>query len=62
MTTQPLTLVLLAPATFAPPFALWLRRMRTRAALRELETRGLEDIGLTEAERQRECAKWLWSA
>jgi uncharacterized protein YjiS (DUF1127 family) len=39
--------------------AIWRRRMSTRAALRELEPRLLADIGRTEKERRRECAKWF---
>jgi uncharacterized protein YjiS (DUF1127 family) len=41
---------------------IWLQRTRTRAALRELDARALADIGRSEAERQRECAKWFWEA
>ena len=39
---------------------LWLRRLRTRRALRELDARSLVDVGLTERQRQAECAKWPW--
>jgi uncharacterized protein YjiS (DUF1127 family) len=42
--------------------ALWLRRIVTRSRLRELDARLLEDIGCSEEERQRECAKWFWQA
>lgn len=53
------------PTGFAMPavagtLALWLRRMSTRRALRELDRRQLADIGRTEAERRVECAKWFW--
>jgi uncharacterized protein YjiS (DUF1127 family) len=41
---------------------LWLQRMSTRHHLRELDARQLEDIGCTEQERWRECAKWFWQA
>ncbi len=41
-------------------FILWLRRMRTRRHLRALEGHRLRDIGISEAERHRECAKWFW--
>ena len=44
------------------PVGTWLRRMRTRPSLRELDARALADIGLSEAERQRECARWFWQA
>jgi uncharacterized protein YjiS (DUF1127 family) len=40
--------------------AIWRRRMSTRAALRELDGHLLADIGRTEKERRRECAKWFW--
>ncbi|MBI3451807.1 MAG: DUF1127 domain-containing protein [Rhodospirillales bacterium] len=40
--------------------AIWLRRLRTRRRLRELEPRLMADVGITEAERRRECAKWFW--
>jgi uncharacterized protein YjiS (DUF1127 family) len=40
----------------------WRRRHLTRRALRELDARRLADIGRTEAERRRECAKWFWQA
>jgi uncharacterized protein YjiS (DUF1127 family) len=40
--------------------AIWRTRMSTRAALRELDARLLADIGRTETERRRECAKWFW--
>jgi uncharacterized protein YjiS (DUF1127 family) len=39
--------------------AIWGRQMSTRAALRELEPHLLADIGKTEKERRRECAKWF---
>jgi uncharacterized protein YjiS (DUF1127 family) len=34
--------------------------MSTRVALHELEPHLLADIGKTEKERRRECAKWFW--
>jgi uncharacterized protein YjiS (DUF1127 family) len=40
--------------------ALWLRRVRTRQQLRVLDAAQLDDIGRSEAERRRECAKWFW--
>ena len=40
--------------------ALWLRRIHTRAVLRALDPHQLYDIGLSEKERDRECAKWWW--
>ena len=50
-----------APAVRATA-GLWLRRIATRRRLRELDTRGLEDIGCAERERRRECAKRFWQA
>ena len=44
------------------PAGVWLRRMRTRQSLRELDARALVDVGLSEVERERECAKWFWQA
>jgi uncharacterized protein YjiS (DUF1127 family) len=41
---------------------IWFRRSETRRRLRQLDGRELADIGQTEAERQRECAKWFWQA
>jgi uncharacterized protein YjiS (DUF1127 family) len=40
--------------------AIWRRRMSTRVALHELEPHLLADIGKTEKQRRRECAKWFW--
>jgi uncharacterized protein YjiS (DUF1127 family) len=40
--------------------ALWLMRRRTRAQLRHLDAHLLNDIGIDEQARARECAKWLW--
>jgi uncharacterized protein YjiS (DUF1127 family) len=42
--------------------ALWLRRIATRSRLGELDARQLEDIGCSEEERRRECAKRFWQA
>ena len=39
---------------------LWLRRMRTRRQLADLDAERLRDVGLTPAERAAECAKWFW--
>lgn len=39
---------------------IWLRRMETRRELRKLDRQMLADIGLTEADRRRECTKWFW--
>jgi uncharacterized protein YjiS (DUF1127 family) len=41
---------------------IWFRRLKTRRRLHELDARELDDIGLTERQRQRECAKWFWQA
>jgi uncharacterized protein YjiS (DUF1127 family) len=62
MHTSLLTLHLVTSPTVAVPVRTWLQRMRTRAALRELDAHRLADIGRSEAERQRECAKWFWEA
>jgi len=40
--------------------AVWHRRVRTRAHLRQLDEERLRDIGVHEVERRRECAKWFW--
>lgn len=44
----------------ASTVTIWLRRARTRRHLRALEKHRLVDIGLTEVQRRRECAKWFW--
>jgi uncharacterized protein YjiS (DUF1127 family) len=41
-------------------FTEWARRARTRRHLRALEAFRLADIGLCDADRRRECAKWFW--
>jgi uncharacterized protein YjiS (DUF1127 family) len=41
---------------------IWLMRIRTRQRLRELDTRQLDDVGLTELRRRRECMKRFWRA
>lgn len=38
----------------------WLMRARTRRHLLRLDPRLLADIGVAQAERNRECAKWCW--
>ena len=40
--------------------AMWVQRRRTRLQLERLSPSLLADIGLTEADRQRECLKWFW--
>jgi uncharacterized protein YjiS (DUF1127 family) len=42
--------------------AIWARRHRTRLVLRDLTRDELADVGLTEAQRAAECAKWFWEA
>jgi uncharacterized protein YjiS (DUF1127 family) len=37
-----------------------IERLRGREKLREMDSRGLADIGCTDVERRRECAKWFW--
>jgi uncharacterized protein YjiS (DUF1127 family) len=43
-----------------PRVRIWITRVKTRQRLRELDLRQLADVGLSEAERQRECMKWFW--
>ncbi|MDX1425513.1 MAG: DUF1127 domain-containing protein [Kiloniellales bacterium] len=38
----------------------WCLRRKTRRHLRGLDARLLADVGLSEADRARECAKWFW--
>ncbi len=38
----------------------WVARWLRRRELARLETYRLPDIGMSEAERRRECAKWFW--
>ncbi len=38
----------------------WSSLTRTRRQLARLERHELPDIGLTQRQRQRECAKWFW--
>jgi uncharacterized protein YjiS (DUF1127 family) len=38
----------------------WLTRLKTRRWLLELDAAALDDVGITERERQSECAKWFW--
>jgi uncharacterized protein YjiS (DUF1127 family) len=40
----------------------WLQRIRTRRRLTELDPRQLDDVGSSEPEGRRECAKWFWQA
>ncbi len=40
--------------------ALWFIRQRTRRHLRNLDARLLQDVGLDEQDRARECVKWPW--
>ena len=49
----------LTPAWIATS-AIWLRRVRTRRQLRELEKHRLADVGLAETQQRVECAKWFW--
>ena len=62
MRTDLLTLYVVTPPIISVPVGTWLRRMRTRESLQELDTRQLGDVGLSQAARQRECAKWFWQA
>ncbi len=38
----------------------WYWGVRTRRQLAELDTHGLRDIGLSDADRKRECARRFW--
>lgn len=38
----------------------WMIRLKTRRRLGQLDAAALADVGITEAQRQRECAKWFW--
>ncbi len=51
-----------APALsrLAETAGIWLTRALTRRRLRELTPAALADVGLTEAQRRRECARWCW--
>jgi uncharacterized protein YjiS (DUF1127 family) len=44
----------------ATRLSIWVHRAVTRQTLCELDARTLADIGCTEDERRRECAKWFW--
>jgi len=39
---------------------IWTRRLKTRRRLSELDAIALDDVGITEAQRQDECTKWFW--
>jgi uncharacterized protein YjiS (DUF1127 family) len=39
---------------------IWLRRVSTRAQLRDLDPSRLADIGVSHDDRTRECGKWWW--
>jgi len=62
MRTDLLTLYVFNLPTMSVPVGTWLQRMRTRVSLRELDASQLADVGLSQAARQRECAKWFWQA
>jgi uncharacterized protein YjiS (DUF1127 family) len=40
--------------------AAWRQRSRTRRHLALLDTRELDDLGLTRAEQRAEAGKWFW--
>ena len=42
--------------------AIWIQRSRGRQALRELDERLLQDIGVSDADASREAAKRFWTA
>lgn len=39
---------------------IWMRRIKTRRRLGELDAKALDDVGITGDQRQGECAKWFW--
>ncbi|WP_051630609.1 DUF1127 domain-containing protein [Afifella pfennigii] len=43
-----------------PVLGLWMRRARTRRALKDLSPHLLADIGITEEERRQETGKRFW--
>jgi uncharacterized protein YjiS (DUF1127 family) len=47
-------------SAIAAVLALWRQREHTRRALAALDARALADIGLSENDRRRECARWFW--
>lgn len=62
MRTMHLRLPLAGLAPFLPAraFALWAERQATRRALERLDTRLLDDIGLTAREARAESGKPFW--
>jgi uncharacterized protein YjiS (DUF1127 family) len=46
----------------AAKFGIWTSRAATRRALAYLDAQQLVDIGRSDAERRRECAKWFWQS
>lgn len=40
--------------------SLWSHRARSRRALRALDARLLDDIGMTRAQAERQACKWAW--
>jgi uncharacterized protein YjiS (DUF1127 family) len=48
------------PRGLVAALALWRRRYLTRRHLRELDQRGLADIGIDAIEREREAGKPFW--
>jgi len=48
--------------TWACSFRLWYRRHQTRLQLRRLEHPALDDLGLSETDREAEVKKWFWQA
>lgn len=58
-----LTIRLISIAFDGPVIAArWAVRYGTRQQLRRLDTRALADVGISEAERRRECSKWFWES
>jgi uncharacterized protein YjiS (DUF1127 family) len=62
ITLKPVDGLVLAARVICATAILWFDRVRTRRHLAELAPRALADIGRTESERRRECAKWFWQA
>ncbi|MBT3371738.1 MAG: DUF1127 domain-containing protein [Rhodospirillaceae bacterium] len=48
------------PARWLWIIGTWMERSRQRHALRELDARLLDDVGISDAERRQEIAKPFW--
>jgi uncharacterized protein YjiS (DUF1127 family) len=50
------------PSAWRDRLKLWHRRHQTRLQLADLSPHLLRDLGLAEADRDRESAKWFWQS